>query len=275
VKHSYELLVKDIGEQPIDGADVSFIFIKPAELARSSSNVKCITDKKGVCKIAQMVSSELYLEGFKYKSQLQYSVNKTGYYPQSAKVMDSESDNENVPPVRGSVVLYKPADYLSEIFMNSSDDTGLREQAIKFISLIRLQSMIVDADIMLGSTGTSAFKGQKYFQMKINTTNIFNSLKLDKYGIAKKLFDDSIRKILNPLNENISNPKTFYGYDLIIYGNTKSFAEESALPEKIEYRFLIPQDTVRRYKDKDISGQQVLDASVILMNDERIELKLQ
>jgi hypothetical protein len=133
----------------------------------------------------------------------------------------------------------------------------------------------VDADVMLRGMGTSVFKSKKYFQMKINTTNTFNTLKLDKYAVAKRLFDDSIRKILNPLNENISNSKTFFGYDLIVFGHMKSFAEKDAISEKVEYRFLIPQEIVRRYKDKDISGQQLLDASVILMNDERIELKLQ
>jgi hypothetical protein len=86
---------------------------------------------------------------------------------------------------------------------------------------------------------------------------------------------DSIRKILNPLNNAISSPNAFYGYDLVIYGYSKSFADESSHPDKIEYRFLMPQDAVRKYKEKDISGQQLLDASVILMNDERIELKLQ
>ncbi|MEQ1838436.1 MAG: hypothetical protein ABL858_08930, partial [Candidatus Nitrotoga sp.] len=60
-----------------------------------------------------------------------------------------------------------------------------------------------------------------------------------------------------------------------IYGHMKSFADKAAVSEKIEYRFLIPQEIVKKYKDKDISGQQLLDASVILMNDERIELKLQ
>jgi len=38
---------------------------------------------------------------------------------------------------------------------------------------------------------------------------------------------------------------------------------------------MIPEKIVRQYKNKDISGQQVLDASVILMDGERIELKLQ
>lgn len=277
VIHGYELLVKDINEQPIEGASV--LFTTHDEGQSSSSKIECVTDANGICKAEFEVKQHPdYTYTASYKSSVTYSVSKEAFYSNSGKLSStygSETSDTYSSPVKGSIVMDSPASYLSKAFISSTADRKLREQALKFISLIRLHSLIVDADIMHGSAGTSAFKGKKYFQMKINTTNTYNSLKLDKYGIAKRLFDDSIRKILNPLNDNISNPKIFYGYDLVIYGYTKSFANEYASPEKIEYRFLIPQDTVKRYKDKDISGQQLLDASVILMNDERIDLKLQ
>lgn len=37
----------------------------------------------------------------------------------------------------------------------------------------------------------------------------------------------------------------------------------------------MPESVVHRYKDKDISGQALLDASIILLNDELIDMKLQ
>lgn len=104
---------------------------------------------------------------------------------------------------------------------------------------------------------------------------VFNSLKLDKYDIGKKVFDEIIRKILSPLNDYIGDSELFYGYDLAVTGHTKSFAEETAVSEDIEYRFMIPESIVSKYKDKDISGQQVLDSSIILMDDERVEFRLQ
>ena len=66
-----------------------------------------------------------------------------------------------------------------------------------------------------------------------------------------------------------------YGYDLIVNGYTKSFADENASNTEIEYRFYIPKDVVAKYKNKDISGQQLLDSSIILMDDERVDFKLQ
>lgn len=276
VIHGYELLVKNINEQPIEGASV--LFSTHVKNQSGSTKIECVTDAKGVCKAEfEVIQNPIDRNIASYDSSVDYYASKEGFYSSSGKLESSYGSEYSYTdnPVTGSVALYKPVDYLSETFVNSATARKLPEQALKFISSIRLQSVIVDTDIMLRSIGTSMFKEKKYFQMKINTTTTYNSLKLDKYGIAKRLFDDSIRKILNPLNDNISNPKAFYGYDLIIYGYTKSFADESASAEKIEYRFLIPQNTVKRYKDKDISGQQLLDASVILMNDERIDLKLQ
>jgi len=118
-------------------------------------------------------------------------------------------------------------------------------------------------------------KAKKYLKFKFVNTNVYNSLRLTKYDIAKILFDEVIRKILDPLNYHISDPTQFYGYDLTILAGTKSFARKSDIPTLIEYRFIIPQATVGKYKDKDISGQDVLNESIILMDDERIELKLQ
>ncbi|MCK4794214.1 MAG: hypothetical protein KAV87_61370, partial [Desulfobacteraceae bacterium] len=103
----------------------------------------------------------------------------------------------------------------------------------------------------------------------------YNALRLNKYDIAKTLFDEVVRKALNPLNSHISDPTQFYGYDINIIGYTKSFTDEYSIPTSIEYRFIMPQATIRNYKDNDISGQDLLNESIILMDDERIELKLQ
>jgi len=40
------------------------------------------------------------------------------------------------------------------------------------------------------------------------------------------------------------------------------------------YRFLMPENVVRKYKNKEILRQKLLDKSVIHMDDELIELKL-
>jgi len=108
-----------------------------------------------------------------------------------------------------------------------------------------------------------------------NSANVFNSIKMNKYDIGKNLFDEIVRKVLYPLTDYASDPSLFYGYVIKILGHTKSFIKESDVTKDIRYDFYIPQGIAEKYKAKDISGQAVLNSSIILMDDERIELKLQ
>jgi len=272
--HAYEIAVKNSANEPIQGAQVEFTLTSTSFPNPEKS--ACTSDANGICKASVNVfSTSTYSQS--YNSKASYKVSMPGYYSDSGELSSSwgSSYSKQAQVVQRKSFLYKPADYLAESFLNTTSDRELRDKAIKFVSTIRLQSLLVDADLVVRGMDVSKFKAKKYLQLKINTTTSYNSLKLDKYGIAKRIFDDSLRKILNPLNEDISNPRTFYGYDLVVYGYTKDFSKEYALSDKIEYRFLMPQESVRQYKNKDISGQQLLDASVILMNDERIDLKLQ
>ena len=93
--------------------------------------------------------------------------------------------------------------------------------------------------------------------------------------LGKMSFDEIVLKALTPLNEYIGESKLFYGYDISFSSSSRNFADRYATPESIEYRFLIPKEIVKKYKNNDITGQKVLDASIVFMNNERIELKLQ
>ena len=47
--------------------------------------------------------------------------------------------------------------------------------------------------------------------------------------------------------------------------------DKNVEPQKLIYKFVVPIEVVVRYKNNDVTGQQVLDESVILLDDERIE----
>lgn len=66
----------------------------------------------------------------------------------------------------------------------------------------------------------------------------------------------------------------YYGYDITIVTNAKNFVSQTSKSVVMQYRFLVPAKIVRQYKDKEISSQQVLDSSIILLDDDRIELQL-
>lgn len=277
VTHRFAVEVKDSAGRPVAGSTVKF---SPDKKSTTRGEVKdCIADAQGRCEYSVEVDrNPAYKYVDDYSSTVEYRVEKPGFFLKSGKIFNLFGDKTSgtISPVKSNTVtIYTAEDYMADGFGSKPSDRELREKAIRFLTLIQLQSLLNEAEVPLKAFNTSDFKGKRYFQLKLNSTTQYNSLKLNKYDIGKQLFDESLRKILNPLNDHISNPKAFYGYDMIINGYSKSFTDKNAVAEKIEYRFLMPQDAVKRYKDKDISGQQLLNASVILMNDERIDMKLQ
>ena len=261
IVHSYEFAVMDIDGAPIEGATAAFSLkelptfsLKNKGIRTSGRSTKSEfkTDSAGKCAASLTVSQDPECEKYFacYKSEAHCTVTKDGFFLESGSLSSSygskhSSDREY--PVTGQIKLYKPIDYLSENFAATSSDRELKEKTLAFISVIRLQSIIVDADLVLRGVTISNFKSKKYMQFKIDTTTTFNSLKLNKYDVAKRIFDETIRKVLNPLNDYIGDPKNFYGYDIVAFGHTKSFADEHAKLEEIEYRFLLPQDAVKKY----------------------------
>jgi hypothetical protein len=164
---------------------------------------------------------------------------------------------------------------LIENFISNLSDIKVKDRILKFIDLILIEGLLAESVLEPRSIDLINFKNNTFLQIKFTNGLVYNSLQLNKYDIGKRIFDEVIRKILNPLNEHISAPQLFYGYNIVVTGYTKTLTDKYAVPESIDYQFIIPQEIVKQYKNQDISGQTVLDSSIILMDNERIELKLQ
>jgi len=273
VTHQYKLSIVDVDGNPLAGVKVDYELKDNKRLVESGSYV---TKSDGIVSASLIVTPDPQLTySTFYSSEFDYKASKDGYYPKSGTLSKFATDSKYKPPESETITLIRPIDYFNKEFTSTLSDVELKTRISSFIDLIILQGLITESVLETHSVNLVQFKGNSYLQFKFTNINVYNSLKLNKYDIGKRLFDDVIRKVLSPLNEYIGNSKLFYGYDITVIGYTKSFADEYATAMPIEYRFMIPEKIVRQYKNKDISGQQVLDASVILMDDERIELKLQ
>lgn len=270
--HQYELSVVDVDGKPLEGVRIEYTSKVMGRIVERSSYP---TSADGM--LSKTVTVTIETRTLFSMSSFEFRATKDGYYPKTGKMsIDSLEDLQKpYATKRDKITLIRPIDYLNEEFALTLTDEKLKKKILTFIDLIILQGLVTESVLETHSVNLKPFKGNNYLQFKFVNANVYNSLKLDKYDIGKVLFDEVIRKILNPLNEHVAESKLFYGYDLTVVGHTKSFAEKYVSAKSIDYRFLIPEKIVRQYKNKDISGQQVLDASVILMDDERIELKLQ
>ena len=273
-EHKYEILVKDIDGRLLEGAIIDYTLSKGVIGEKGTYKQGNYTTQKDG-KITESIYGLSKYDG----SQIKYKVSKDGYYSISGStyILGVSARDELYETQSITVTLNKATDYFAPSFLTATENAATKDKLLTFIDLILLQGIVSNANLSPRSIDLSTFKNKKYLQCKLTATTSYNTLRLNKYDVGKMLFDEVARKVLNPLNEFISGPD-FYGYDITIVGYMKNFADKYAdytRGDAIEYRFMMPPAIVKKYKDKDISGQQLLDASIILINDERVDLKLQ
>lgn len=273
-EHKYEILVKDIDGRPLEGAKIDYTLSKGVGGQDG-------TYKQGISTTLQdgKITDSIYGLSKYDGSQIKYAVSKDGYYTISGSsyITGVSVRDELIEKRAVNVTLNKATDYFAPLFLTANESIATKDKILTFIDLLLLQGIVSNANLSPRSINLGAFKDKKYLQFKLSSTTAYNTLRLNKYDVGKMLFDDVVRKMLNPLNEYISGPD-FWGYDIAVIGYMKDFSDKYAdymRGDAIEYRFMMPQATVKKYKDKDISGQQLLDASIILIDDERVDLKLQ
>jgi hypothetical protein len=274
--HKYLLSVVDLAGKPIAEARVKYrIKDRDSILLKQDS---AFTDSLGQFGIsAQATLDPRYQLYISYRTTLDFTVSKSLYYEKSGRLSSNyyEGNNSGKPTVYSKITLTTPADYFDINFLKIPSEAVFRQKVLSLVNPNIIDESLDGTALLYHSIWISSFKGKRYAHFEFENDNVYNSLKSNKYDIGKKMFDDVIRKALTPINERLNDRSLFYGYELQVRSYIKDFSDEDASNTGIQYRFLIPGNIAKKYKDADISGQQVLDSSVIFMDDERIDLKLQ
>ncbi|MBW2565564.1 MAG: Ig-like domain-containing protein [Deltaproteobacteria bacterium] len=268
--HTYDVIVKDVDGNPIENAEVEYTSKNQTFLQDTGVEY---TGTDGTVSVAVKATTDPKYKhlGF-YDTVFEYTAKKEGYYSVRG-IMRSRARTSVFE--KDHVTLINPTDYFDQDFISSTEGMELKVKLLALVDLVKLQGLLSEASLQTRSIKLLEFKAKRYLSIGFDSVHVYNSVQLNRYDIGKRLFDKIVRKILGPLNQHISDPQAFYGYDIVIKGRTKRFAEKYAVIEDIMYSFYIPQDAVREYKNKDISGQTLLDKSIIVMDDERVEFSLQ
>lgn len=273
--HHYELRIVDISGRPIPNATVTYD-VRDHNLYVKRDVVSNI-DKEGVLSITVIATPDPSYESVTfYSTEIRYEVVAPGYDRHSGSL--SSRAGEKSPTVeftkKATAVLVRPRDYIKPEYDIPKNEEIIRRVMASLETLLT-RSYLSDCYLQTHSVGVAGFKGKEYLELSFRSIVVYNDLKLNKYDIGKRLFDELIRKVLSPLNEQFADSKSLFGYDLSVIGYSKDFGIKTSSSDETTYRFLLPRDVVAKYKNKDLTGQQLLDASYILMDDERIDLKLQ
>jgi hypothetical protein len=240
------------------------VSLKGASIANAKVSLKegeCFTDEKGFCDLVVKAS---------VREPVKVTVSKEGVFTGSHVIQNNFRDRDSITARYLEVDLVN--DYLCEKFRASEQQSSY--QTAYFVSSVITRSKIQKTAISPEGICLSDFKQKRYLSISLDYNFIFNEINMTNYSIASKLFDDVIRKLLNELTEYKSNGD-IHGFDIQIKTSKVNFVDKTKDASNLLYRFYIPRQSVQVYKDKDITGQQLIDQSIILLNDDRIDLRLQ
>jgi len=269
--HKFNIIVTDRKMNPVEGAIV--------KLESDLNNLEKIesyiqTDVHGrASKIFNYNNSDYFCNDelrSEAATSITYSVLKDGFYQKSSdtKIYMYKENNEKV-------VLTQPSDFFEDEFLSLKKYKKLIGSTYNLLNSLLLESYLRDCVLNYNSISLESFKRKNYLRLQFTDVNTYNSIKLTNYDIAKRIFDEVVRKLLNPLNDNLSKSQDVDGYCVVIKTKSKNIIDEKAISKDLVYKFYLLKTEVTNYKNKDITGQQLIDKSIILLNDERIDLKFQ
>lgn len=108
------------------------------------------------------------------------------------------------------------------------------------------------------------FHGKSYLQLSV-ATDLGASGLGSQYRIAALAFDRHVSHLIRPLLGMIPKDSDFDG---IVFSSTVTAASESV-------EFFLSLSELRRYADYDLTGQQLINSGLVLINGERVGLELQ
>jgi hypothetical protein len=248
----------DLAGRPLAGVRIV------GKLPRYGVDFECSTDSTGMCE-----QNVKYEAADRIALTMNVEASTVGRYVQKS----TQAPQFGQAAIDYSFILDQPVDYLCST-MKVPASGALVKQMTAWVDHLRLRALIQDTVVSHGDFCTSSFKNKKYASVKLAHTSVFNSLKLNPYQIGVRLFDDVVRKMLDAVAPAVAS-FPLDGYEIGVRTATGDASEKYADQKTLYYQFYLPKKMVQSYKNKDITGQQLISASVILLNDERIDLRLQ
>jgi hypothetical protein len=115
------------------------------------------------------------------------------------------------------------------------------------------------------------FKNGVYLQLSMTST-LQKAASGSQYNHAALAFDQHISHLVRPI---LAYFKDSSGFDGILFSTTIKTIEDKTGAHAESVEFVLPMTALRSYAQYDCTGQQLLNAGIVLINGERVGLDLQ
>jgi len=123
--------------------------------------------------------------------------------------------------------------------------------------------------------GFRVFKGKKYVEIKFKYLVTYNTIRISSYEAASMTFDNVVKKLAKQIIHEFENMDDIAGFIFNVMYTNKDFLAESELPEEVINEYVINKEPLLQYANLDITNQNLIDSSIVLVDGERIALNLQ
>ena len=113
------------------------------------------------------------------------------------------------------------------------------------------------------------FRNGAYLQLPLNSPLSAAVAGSSRYKLAALAFDEHIAHLVRPVLAYFSKDPDFDGID---FGTSVKFSDS---PSPLAVEYILPAKMLRCYASYDCTGQQLINAGVVLINGDRVSLELQ
>jgi hypothetical protein len=178
-------------------------------------------------------------------------------------------EQKESPAIQVSVVSAKPEPQSSsapaKLETESKPEADYRDAFARMLKDLDAQAHFVP----YAPPSFIAFRGGQYLEIPITTT-LAESDSGSQYKLAALAFDRHVAHLIRPILAYFTDSAGFTGID---FSTSVRWAANTEGGEAVE--FIFPLSALRSYAQFNLTGQQLLDAGVVLINGERVGLDLQ
>jgi hypothetical protein len=304
--HDYTISVVNQSGKPVEGVAVSGKSLDRAYRKQTLNRLECKTSKEGLCvfhleaTLGDFVDDAGYLKQIFDGTAERYNGSDWKWGLASAVSINAEhADYFSSPDNR----------YIGEYRMERTDSSQppavpVPTMKIRIVPLKDLlcgkntgAKVVETADRNIEATlkniGTqasakgyhienfrvAAYKDRDYLSLDIVYPVVFNSEKNTRYENVREVIDRAVRGVAGAMDENLGD-WCVGGYKIAVYAERRSFYKEAPKvddpsKESLALEVYMPKDIVHQYKNDEITGQSLINSSVVLLNGERIDVKMQ
>jgi hypothetical protein len=119
------------------------------------------------------------------------------------------------------------------------------------------------------------FKNKNYVEIKVNYLVTYNILKVSMYDAASMTFDEIVKKLATKITTDFKKQDDIAGFIFKVTYTNKDFSEKYDAPRYVTNEFILPKEACKQYAALDITNQDLINQSIVLVDGERISLNLQ